>query len=67
MRERARAGRREQAFEDRIFVMHSKLQEAEVSREEAYAATHKREELSYYQQQAMLRLQSHELNLYATN
>jgi chromosome segregation ATPase len=68
MRERARAGRREQAFADRILVMHSKLQEAEVSLEEAHAATRKREEMSYYQQQAMmLRLQSHQLDLYATN
>ena len=68
MGERARAGRREQAFGDRILVLHSKLQEAEMSLEKAHAATRKREEMSYYQQQAMmLRLQSHQLDLYATN
>ena len=59
MRERARAGRREQAFGGCILVMHSMLQEAEVSLEQAYAATRKREEMSYYQQLAMLRLQGH--------
>ena len=52
MGERARAGRREQAFGDRILVLHSKLQEAEMSLEKAHAATRKREEMSYYQQQA---------------